>query len=163
MSSKQRKILGIDPGYGRVGFGVIQEKKKDLHYINHGCIETSQDLELAKRLIQIRDAIDKILDEHDPDIASVEELFFCKNVKTAIDVGQARGVILLCLSEYGLSVDEFTPKEIKSTLTGKGNADKKQVQEMVKLQLDLDRKPSQDDAADALAVALCTSLKNKYK
>lgn len=162
MNKKQQKILGVDPGYGRVGFGIIEEKNKDLNYIDHGCIETSKELELNKRLIQIKEAFKKILAEYNPDVAAVEELFFCKNVKTAIDVGQARGVILLSLSEFELNIEEYTPKQIKSTLTGKGNADKKQVQEMVKMQLDLVRKPNQDDAADALAVAICSSLSQNF-
>jgi len=162
MNNNQQKILGVDPGYGRIGFGIIRENNNDLKYIDHGCIETSKDLELNKRLIQIKEALKKILSEYNPDVAAVEELFFCKNVKTAIDVGQARGVILLSLSEFELNIEEYTPKQIKSTLTGKGNADKKQIQQMVKMQLDLNKKPSQDDAADALAVALCSSLTHSF-
>lgn len=150
-----QKVLGIDPGYGRIGFGVIAKGKQNIDYINHGCIETSQDLKFSERLEQIDDAMQKIIAKFKPDVAAIEKLYFSKNVKTAIDVGQARGVILLTMSKADLILKEYTPNEIKQAVTGKGNADKRQVQEMVKMQLDLSSSPSQDDAADALAIAVC--------
>lgn len=159
-----QKVLGIDPGYGRIGFGLVKKTQRELEYLNHGCIETSQSLQFNQRLLQINQAIEKVVDKFEPDVAAVEELFFCKNVKTAIDVGQARGVILLSLSQTGLTIKEYTPKEIKKSVAGKGNAKKRQVQEMVKMQLDLTKKPSQDDAADALAVAVCFANRDRnYK
>lgn len=158
----KKRILGIDPGYGRVGFGIIDKYKNKSDYIDHGCIETNKDLCFSDRLIQINQALKSIVENYSPEIAAVEDLFFSNNVKTAIDVGQARGVILLTLANLDLDVREFTPTEIKKNIGGSGNAKKKQVQRMVKIELELARQPKQDDAADALAVALCAAVTQSY-
>lgn len=149
-----QRILGIDPGFGRVGWGVIEQSKSGWEHIAHGCIETDTAQTFAVRLVQIRIAVQKLVKDFSPTRAAVEELFFYKNVSTAIDVGQARGVILLTLVEAGLPVDECTPLQIKQALTGNGRAEKSQVQKMVQMCLRLERRSLQDDAADALAAAI---------
>ena len=151
------KILGIDPGYGRCGFGVIEKNGQNFILIEYGCIETSKDLRLGQRLLQIDQALTELIKKHQPDMAGVEELFFAKNVKTAMAVAEARGVVMLVLQKAGLNVKEFKPVQIKQALTGYGNSDKKAVQTMVKITLKLAEIPKSDDAADALAVAITTA------
>ena len=152
--NKTQRILGIDPGFGRLGYGIIEQRNGAWRAVVYGLIETSAELSFAERLCEIRDDLVKIIQKYRPASASVEELFFYKNVPTAIEVGQARGVVLLTLSEAGLPIEEFTPLEIKKSLTGYGRAEKSQLQYMVKVILGLKPGRLQDDAADALAVAL---------
>lgn len=154
------RILGIDPGYGRMGWGVIEGQGRDWSYVAHGCVETDADKEFIGRLKEISDSLKEIIATYNPDASSVEDLFFAKNAKTAMKVGQARGVILLSLIEAGLPITEFTPTQIKSAVTGYGTADKKQVQSLVQMSLKMKKFPSQDDAADALGVALTAGLTN---
>lgn len=148
------RILGIDPGYGRVGVGIIEQAGRGWKHVMHECIETDKTQTLVQRLFAIRSHLEQIIDEYQPHVASVEKLFFSKNTTTALDVAQARGVILVSLHQKKLPIAEFTPNEIKQAMTGYGSADKHQMQEMVKMQLSLEQIPKPDDAADALAVAL---------
>lgn len=155
------RILGIDPGVAIVGWGIVDNEKGKLSLVGQDCILTSVGEEHAKRLDKIRRELGKIIDKYKPDVLAVEELFFCKNVKTALKVGEARGVILATGMEYKLKIREFTPLQIKQALTGYGRAEKKQVQEMVKVILGLDKIIKQDDVADAVAVAItCANYRN---
>lgn len=155
-TNKTVRILGIDPGFGRVGFGVVEEKNGKWVHIDHGCIETSPKKKFVERLIEVRDELNLIIKKYQPTRMAVEELFFFKNAKTAMEVGQARGVILLTGIENGLPVDEFTPLQVKQAMTGYGRAEKGQMQKVVAMILGMKEKIKSDDAADALAVALCT-------
>lgn len=151
------RILGIDPGYGRVGYGVIEKFAGQERHIAHGLIETSAKEAFIVRLQEIHDALKAVIDQYQPHVAAVEQLFFAKNTKTAIDVAQARGVILWTLVEAGLEIKECTPLQVKQALVGYGKADKRQVQQMVQMILQLPKGKMQDDAADALAVAVTVS------
>ncbi|MEK7624810.1 MAG: crossover junction endodeoxyribonuclease RuvC [Patescibacteria group bacterium] len=149
------RILGIDPGFGRVGFGVIEQVKGgEWKAVAYGCIETSSKKKFVDRLLEVRNELLVLVKKYEPSRVAVEELFFFKNVKTAIEVGQARGVILLTAVESGLPVDEFTPLQVKQSMTGYGRAEKGQMQRIVATILGLKEKIKSDDAADALAVAL---------
>ncbi len=149
-------ILGIDPGFGRVGFGLVEKMKTgEWRALDFGCIETSAKKKFVDRLEEISDAINFLIKKYKPQRMAVEKLFFFRNVTTAIDVAQARGVILLSGIQAGLEIDEFTPLQIKQAITGYGKADKQQMQKMVAMILGSKVKIKSDDAADALAVALC--------
>lgn len=149
------KILGIDPGTATVGWGIIEAVHGKPHVVAYGHIATDKKLPMPKRLQEIRDDLETLIKKYQPDRAAVEELFFFNNQKTAITVAQARGAILLTLSDFSLSIAEYTPLEIKHSLTNYGRADKGQMQRMVKEILNLTEIPKPDDAADALAIALC--------
>ena len=148
------KILGIDPGLGRAGWAVIDENKGRISAINYGCIETSSKSSEAERIKILYAQLIKIIEKYKPDILSVEKLFFNKNVKTALSVGQARGAIILAGVNKGLIVEEYTPLQVKIAVAGYGRADKNQVGQMVKSSFNLKSVPQPDDAADALAIAL---------
>jgi len=150
-------ILGIDPGTAIIGFGLIEkeDKSQKLKPIEYGCIKTSAKFSTAERLRVIHEELSSLLKKHKPDIVAVEDIFFFKNLKTAIKVSQARGVILLTIAEKKIAVAEFTPLQIKQAVACYGRAEKIQVQKMVKTLLGLDEIPKPDDAADALAVAIC--------
>lgn len=151
-------ILGIDPGIADTGYGVIQKNKDgSLKSLDYGTIKTSSKLNLPERLVILGKALDKLIKKYQPEVVGVEQLFFCKNVKTALTVGQARGVILYVIQQNNLPVSEFTPLQIKQAVSTYGQASKLQVQKMVKLILNLDKIPKPDDAADALAVAICSA------
>jgi crossover junction endodeoxyribonuclease RuvC len=149
------RVLGIDPGTATTGYGVVEEVGGDLKALVCGVVRTEAGKPPAARLQVIYREIKELASEWEPDEAAVEELFFSKNVRTAMNVGQARGVTLLALADVGLSIAEYTPLEIKQSVTGYGNADKAQMQEMTRLLLGLKEPPRPDDAADALAVAIC--------
>lgn len=151
------RVLGIDPGYDRNGFGVIDDLGGKLVHIGHGVLQTSKDDSFLVRLQQVRDNVASLITKYNPDAVAVEKLFFQTNAKTALDVGMARGVILLAIADAGVKLVEPTPNQVKSGTTGQGNADKTQVQEMVKRLLKLDAIPKPDDAADALAIAIVGS------
>lgn len=155
-------ILGIDPGTATTGFGLIEKKGAKISLIDFGCILTPAKIPLEDRLHTIFDELSDILKKHMPQQVAVEELFFSTNAKTAISVGQARGVILLAAKKQGLSVAEYTPLEVKMALTGYGKADKKQIQHMVKAVLSLAEVPKPDDAADALAIAICHAHTHRF-
>lgn len=147
-------VLGVDPGFGRTGLGVIQVNGSVNTHVWHTCVSTSADLPFVERLRFLRDRLVEAIVKYQPEVAVVEKLFFQSNVKTAIDVGMARGVILLCLADANLPVVELTPNEIKQAVAGHGGADKKQIQSMVVRLLSLKEVPKPDDAADALAIAM---------
>lgn len=157
------RILGVDPGYGIVGIGIIEISGNRISHVFHGAIETSKDLPRGKRLKQIHEEFLRILEKFSPDECAMETLFFVKNVTTAIGVGEARGVILLALEEKGVPVFEYAPNEVKISLTGYGRASKRQVQENVKRFLGLSEIPRPDDAADALAIAWCHALQSRMR
>jgi crossover junction endodeoxyribonuclease RuvC len=147
------KILGIDPGSGIIGFGLI-EKKSNPTLIDAGVVRTTIGDSDASRLLELYRSMKELVNELKPDVASVEKLFFAQNVTTAMAVAQARGVILLSLAEENVPIYEYTPLQIKMAMTGYGRATKAQIQEMVRVQLGLKNKPKPDDCADALACAL---------
>ncbi len=149
------KTLGIDPGTATTGYGILDIDGDTVKVIDYGCIKTSSKESPSDRLIKICRDVKKIISKHKPKWVAVEKLFFGNNVKTAMSVGQARGVILLAAAQSGVDIAEYTPLEVKMALTGYGRADKRQVQEMVKRLLKLAVIPKPDDAADALAIALC--------
>jgi crossover junction endodeoxyribonuclease RuvC len=149
------KILGIDPGYATLGWGIIEERANTFTPIAYGAILTKAGQPMEKRLQIIYNSLCQIIDDHQPDGMSVEELFFNSNSKTAILVSQARGVIILAAAEKNIPLYEYTPLQIKQALVGYGRADKNQVQQMVKRILSLDLIPKPDDTADALAAAVC--------
>lgn len=148
------RVLGLDPGTARMGWGIV-EGEETSHLVAYGTLTTPASEPLAGRLHFLFHELLRIIAQYRPEAAALEELFFARNVRTALAVGQARGVALLALAEAGLAVHEYSPLEVKQAVTGYGGADKRQVQEMVRALLSLDRIPRPDDAADALAVALC--------
>ncbi|MEI7512051.1 MAG: crossover junction endodeoxyribonuclease RuvC [Candidatus Uhrbacteria bacterium] len=152
------RILGIDPGFDRTGWGVVEDVGGRLSYIACGCIQTSAKDTFQIRLQEVRDGLANLLNVYKPDAVSMEQLFFQTNAKTAMKVGMARGVSVLVVADANLLLIEPTPNQVKSGTTGQGNADKKQVQEMVVRLLKLSSVPKPDDAADALAIAIvgCT-------
>ncbi|NLJ78393.1 MAG: crossover junction endodeoxyribonuclease RuvC [Tissierellia bacterium] len=156
-------IFGIDPGLAIVGYGIIQYDGNRYRAIDYGCIRTGAEIQFSKRLKIIYDELSSIIDKYKPDDLAIEELFFNKNAKTALKVGQARGVEILSAVNRGIEVYEYTPLQVKQAVAGYGRADKKQVQEMVKILLNLRELPRPDDAADALAVAICHSSCLKFK
>ncbi len=148
------RIIGIDPGTGILGFGIIQSDKGKVQLVDAGVIRTPVHEDDSVRLLTIYEELAQIIAEIKPQQMSVEKLFFARNVTTAMTVAQARGVVLLCGMQAGLEIAEYTPMQIKLAVTGYGKADKKQMQEMVKVLLGLSEIPKPDDAADAIAAAL---------
>ncbi len=148
-------VLGIDPGIAITGYGLVRENPDgEAEMVAYGAINTPAGEELPLRLQQVYRGVREVVEQYRPDSAAIERLLFGKNVTTAMAVGQARGVTLLALADCGLSIAEYTPASIKQTVAGYGNASKSQVQDMVRLLLNLDAIPKPDDAADALAVAI---------
>ncbi len=154
-------VLGIDPGTAAMGYGVVERSGGSLRAIDVGCVETSPDLPLGQRLLAIHEAVVELIETHGPALVGVERLFFSKNVQTAFAVGQARGVVLLAAAQAGIDVREATPNEVKSAVAGYGSADKEQVGRMVATILGLSAVPTPDDAADALAVAICIANRER--
>src|ERR1700742_3715420 len=152
------RILGIDPGTGILGFGVIEVNKGKAQMVDAGVIRTPVKEDDAVRLLTIYDELTDIIAQTKPRLMSVEKLFFARNVTTAMTVAQARGVVLLCGKQAGLEIYEYTPLQIKQALTGYGRAEKKQIQEMVRVILQLKDIPKPDDCADALAAAITHSM-----
>lgn len=148
------RILGLDPGTATTGYGIIDVIDGEMQVVTYGVISTPAGLPTPDRLLAIHQALQALLATYQPDAAGVEELFFGRNITTAISVGQARGVLLLALAQAGLPVAEFSPPKIKEAITGYGKADKQQMQMMVRNLLDLAETPRPDDAADGLAVAI---------
>ncbi len=155
------RVVGIDPGTATTGYGVIEETAGRLTLIAFGTVCTGAGVSMPLRLLDLHDRLTELIALHAPDSAAVESLFFQKNVRTAITVGQARGVILLTLARGGVPVSEYTPQEIKQAVAGYGGAEKRQVQAMVRAILELAETPKPDDAADALAVAICHAHSHK--
>lgn len=158
------RILGIDPGTGICGFGVIEVARgKAPTMLDCGVITTPHHTPLPDRLLDIYNSLHEIIEADNPDCVSIEKLFFSKNITTGISVAEARGICILVAKQHDLPIFEYTPNEIKQTMTGYGNADKKQMQEMVRQHLNLAEVPKPDDAADALAAAITHSLMAKTK
>ena len=156
-------VIGIDPGTATIGFALVRDLPDgNNEAVEYGVITTPKGDSAPQRLMQLYEELNLILARHKPDSAAVEKLFFANNVTTAIGVGQARGVVLLALAQAGLEVGEYTPNEVKQAVTGYGGADKKQVQEMVRVLLSLDKIPKPDDAADALAIAITHLNTRRY-
>ena len=153
-------VLGIDPGTAALGYGVV-ERNGGLRAVDVGCVTTSADLPLGERLRIIHDAVTELIETHRPTLMGVERLFFSKNAQTAFAVGQARGVVLLAAAQHDVPVREATPNEVKVAVAGYGAADKDQVGRMVATILGLDAVPTPDDAADALAVAICVANRER--
>ncbi|MBR4072846.1 MAG: crossover junction endodeoxyribonuclease RuvC [Clostridia bacterium] len=149
------RILGIDPGYAIVGYGVVDYDKFKFNTVGYGAITTPANTDFPKRLDMIYKDMLTIVEKYKPDALAIERLYFNTNTTTAIDVAQARGVILLACQQKGISLNEYTPLQVKQSITGYGKAEKRQVMEMVKSFLDLKSIPKPDDTADALALAIC--------
>ncbi len=154
-------ILGVDPGTATMGWGVIRQDGNRLRYIQHGAITTPSSWEMPRRLAHLFDSLTKLIRGYRPAAVVVEELFFNTNATTAITVGQARGVALLAAYKAGVPIFEYTPLQVKQTITSYGRADKRQVQEMVRMLLNLREIPRPDDAADGLAIAICHAFSSK--
>lgn len=153
------KILGIDPGIGICGFGLIETTSRaNAKALDYGVVTTKVRAPLPSRLKELYESLQEVFEQTKPDVVSVEKLFFSKNITTGIAVAEARGLVLLVAEQKGLPIFEYTPNEIKKTLTGYGSAKKGQIQEMVRVHLGLKEKPKPDDAADALAAAITHSL-----
>jgi crossover junction endodeoxyribonuclease RuvC len=148
-------VLGIDPGTAITGYGLVKGEDDSLTLVAYGAITTSSDQPLPERLQRIYQELTALIEDRQPTAVAVEELFFSKNVRTALSVGQARGVALLASANAGLPIHEYTPLQVKQAIAGYGRATKDQVQQMVKMLLALDSVPQPDDAADAIAVAIC--------
>ena len=151
------KILGIDPGMAIVGYGMIGINGEEIELLTSGSIQTDKKLDDSKRLLEIYNDLSLIIEKYQPDCASVEQLFFFKNQKTIIPVAEARGVILTVLEKYKIPTFSYTPMEVKQVLTGYGRADKKEVEQMVRITLKNQELPKLDDTVDAIAIAICHS------
>ena len=155
--------MGIDPGYATVGYGVINHEGSKFKTMDYGCVETDASALFEYRLLKINEDIAGLIEKYKPEAIAVEKLFFNENTKTAIDVAQGRGAILLTAAQSLLPVFEYTPLEVKMAVTGYGRADKNQIQQMVRTILNLQKTPKPDDVADALAVAICHAHSNKLE
>lgn len=149
------RILGIDPGYAILGYGIVDIVGNKFSVVDYGAITTDPSMDMPSRLVKLFDGLTELISDFKPDEASIEELFFNSNAKTAILVGEARGVAVLACAKGNLKINEYTPLQIKQALVGYGRADKTQVQFMVKTMLNLKEVPKPDDTADALAAAIC--------
>jgi len=154
-------ILGIDPGIGRCGWGIIEIRNSKFEIRDYGCVETRPNSPIEQRLLVISSEIERLIKKYKPDVLAIEELFFGANSKTALVVGQARGVVLLLAGQSNLSVAIYTPLQVKMALTGYGRADKNQIGQMVKVILKLEKIPKIDDTSDALAVAITHAFSAK--
>ena len=157
-------VIGIDPGTASTGYGLIRQLSNgQLNLIDYGMISTAAGQPLPSRLLDLFASLTDVIKNYQPDSAAVEKLYFQRNVSTALMVGQARGVAMLALAMADISIDEYTPSEVKLAVSGYGNADKQQMQAMVKALLEMDHVPKPDDAADALAVAICHCHSHKIR
>ncbi|MCK4937524.1 MAG: crossover junction endodeoxyribonuclease RuvC [Methanosarcinales archaeon] len=148
-------IVGIDPGLATVGFGVIKKSKENIIPVSYGCIRTTAEKQTPERLLDIYNETNALFEKYNPQTIAIEKLFFNKNVTSAMRVSEARGVILLVAQQKQIPIFEYTPSQIKQTITGTGHADKRQMQDMITKLLGLDEIPRPDDAADGLSIALC--------
>jgi crossover junction endodeoxyribonuclease RuvC len=149
------RVLGLDPGLAITGYGLVESEGQRLQPLAYGVVRTPARTPTAERLVLLHDELSQLLARYRPEVAAVEELFLDTNARTAMQVGQARGVLLLTLAQAGIPVAEYTPMQIKQAITGYGGADKHQVQQMIALLLNLAAIPTPDDAADALAISVC--------
>lgn len=155
-------ILGIDPGFGRVGYGIIEYRNNKYRAVEYGCITTEAGQKLSTRLKRIHEDLEEVISRYNIDAAAVESLFFNTNITTGIQVAEARGVILLTLENHNIPINEYTPLQVKQALIGYGRADKVQIKSMVKEMLKLEKMPKLDDTTDALAIAICHANSCKY-
>ena len=153
--SKKVIILGIDPGLATLGWGVISYDGVKCRIVDYGALTTPADMPMPQRLVSLFEGVQDLCKRYEPDDIAMEELFFCKNVTTAIAVGQARGAVMVAMRQHCNNLYEYTPMQIKQAVVGYGKADKKQVQNMVKMLLNIEEIPKPDDAADGLAIAIC--------
>lgn len=149
------RVLGVDPGSIKTGYGIVDKHEQQLQGVEFGVIRTVSKKPLSQRLLTISKGLADLLDQFHPDVVAVEDVFFAKNVKAALKLGQSRGAILLTIAQAGLEIAEYTPLEVKQSVVGYGRAEKEQVQHMVQVLLHLHTIPTPDDAADALAIAIC--------
>ena len=149
------KILGIDPGLGIVGYSIIEYNGNEPKLLHSGSIQTSKEKSESARLLEIFEDMNTIVEMYKPDVASIEKLFFFRNQTTVMPVAHARGVILTVLEKFGVPIFEYTPMEVKQVLTGYGRAEKKEVEQMVKLSLGVEKLPKLDDTVDSIAIAIC--------
>ena len=149
------KILGIDPGMAIVGYSLLEKEGEVLTLLNSGSIQTPKDKKESARLLEIYNDMTSLVERFKPDVAAIEKLFFFKNQTTVMPVAHARGVILTVLEKFGIPIYEYTPMEVKQVLTGYGRADKKEVEQMVKISLGVDTLPKLDDTVDSIAIAIC--------
>lgn len=149
------KVLGIDPGSETLGWGIIEGEGQKYNLIEYGVVKSSPRVQFSKRLLKIADGVEKLIADYQPDVLSIEEAFYAVNVNVALKLGQVRGAVLVVAERAGLEIGEYAPRLIKQTVVGYGNAEKHQVQEMVRLLLKLKKIPEPHDAADALAAAIC--------
>ena len=149
------RVLGIDPGYAIIGYGLVEKRGNDVLPLQYGVIRTEANLPIEERLLEIYNDLEKLIEAFAPDSIAIEKLYFNTNEKTAINVSQARGVILLACAKSNIPIYEYTPLQVKMSVVGYGRAEKKQVQEMTRSILKLSKIPKPDDAADALAIAVC--------
>jgi len=158
------RIFGVDPGTGKLGYGMINIDAGQLKMVGYGCIKTPTTMALSQRLCVIFKEFQKLIKEFQPDIVAIEKLFFARNVTTAMGVSEARGVIVLAAALADINIQEFTPLQVKQAITGYGRAEKGQIQRMVQKILGLDKTPRPDDAADALAIAItCAAVASKWR
>lgn len=155
MTEDRRVVLGIDPGTAILGYGVVSVQGDELEAVTYGVLTTPRSMPLSSRLLVLFDGLNEIVDRTNPTEVAVEQLFFARNVQSALAVGQARGAALLAAAKRGLSVSEYTPQQVKQAVVGYGRATKEQVQSMICIMLRLGQIPHPDDAADALAIAIC--------
>jgi len=154
-------ILGIDPGFAITGYGIVKYEGNKFCVLDYGAVTTSSKMELPKRLLHLHDTLEELINKYKPDAIAIEELFFNKNIKTALTVGHGRGVAVLAAAESGVDVFEYTPLQVKQSVVGYGRAEKAQVQQMVKIILNLPKIPKPDDVADALAISICHGNSHK--
>lgn len=155
-------IMGIDPGIERVGFAFLDVKNSVKKLLKFGVVKTSSKKAKGERLVEICEDLNSLIRSMKPEICSIEQIFFSKNVKTAITVAEARGVILYCLESNGIPIREYSPSAMKSALTGNGRADKQSIRKMVQIELKLKEIPKSDDAADAISLALALAAELRY-
>jgi len=148
-------IMGIDPGFAITGYGIVEYEGNKFSVLNYDAITTEASMQLPERLLYVYDRLQELIEEYKPEVVAIEELFFNKNIKTALTVGHGRGVAVLAAAKAGIEVFEYTPLQVKQSVVGYGRADKAQIQHMVKAILNLPAIPKPDDVADALAVAIC--------
>lgn len=160
---KNMRILGVDPGYAIVGFGIVEYDGINFRLIEYGAVLTEAGTPFPERLRDIHTDMEFIFDKYKPECMAIEKLFFTTNQKTAIDVAQARGVTVLSAAKRGIPISEYTPLQVKSAVTGYGKAEKKQVMEMTRQLLNLAHIPKPDDAADALAIAVCHGHSTRWR
>lgn len=155
----ESKILAIDPGYARLGFAILEIQKQEKKIVEAGVIETQPAIDWPRRILKIAEEFEKLLKKHKPKIVAIEKIFFCRNQKTALKIAEIKGILLYLAGKYNISVEEISPRELKMAITGYGLADKKQIQKIVNLNLEIPKNLKIDDIFDAIAIALWANLR----